>query len=580
MENQINVGIQRQFYEVFEAVDSEAENSGAEASLADDSAGANAGGNPNTVALQIDGESVYPASSETTPTNILLNRYGISDGIIIQRPYYAINNRAAPDPAQICPEQIDPASSGLEQTTSVSAKPIEKAGAAPSANSSIASADVYSHTGVGQDAQGHAKAMSADPHSGRVTDSDFDSGDYDASLAYSQFDSAYEDPVYPPETDFERLSSLPPVDSSGPITSMGNSSGNNFSGSVDTNGFNNASIGDPNSNCLQITGHDANGNPTSAEATFRVTDSYIPSSHGGSPNDYLSVDSYGAIDTETGDTGAGQNTATSSDPGDSAGHGGSFNDYLSVDGYGVGSQTNESTNIDSTQSSGTSGYQGAVDAASHLLGKPQGRVTYDDVLGTLTQIRGASQNPELTMRQQQALNSVFMAVYTRGNTERVIGPTVTNEFLNAAITSMMFGGGNARIPRPTSPTGPMLPGTTGNRTAVTLPGNRASETASLLAAAQQPFRGQTLTNAGRAATKHPEYFGYESTERMRAANRTDAQINALASQSLQEILSNGVRTTGTGGRYPNGWITYTLPDGRAASWQSSGEFIGFRGVNK
>jgi Contact-dependent growth inhibition CdiA C-terminal domain len=180
MANQINVRIQRQSYEPFEAADSEAENSGAEASLADDSAGANTGGNPTVVPSQIDGESVHPAPSETVATNNIMNRYGISDGIIIQRPEYTFNNRAAPvenavvpneisdvtpysapeesvnnsltssppsptvtsaqtptgfvptptpqpKPIQICPNQTDLPSSGLETAPPINAKPIAKA---------------------------------------------------------------------------------------------------------------------------------------------------------------------------------------------------------------------------------------------------------------------------------------------------------------------------------------------------------------------------------------------------------------------------------------------------------------------
>ena len=103
---------------------------------------------------------------------------------------------------------------------------------------------------------------------------------------------------------------------------------------------------------------------------------------------------------------------------------------------------------------------------------------------------------------------------------------------------------------------------------------------SLFESAESPFRGQTLTNAGRATTKHPEYFGFNSTEEMRGVYRTDSELNSLARRAVDEILTNGVRTSGAGGRYPDGWITYTLPDGRAASWTSSGEFIGFRGVKK
>ncbi|WP_186182941.1 hypothetical protein [Burkholderia gladioli] len=103
----------------------------------------------------------------------------------------------------------------------------------------------------------------------------------------------------------------------------------------------------------------------------------------------------------------------------------------------------------------------------------------------------------------------------------------------------------------------------------------------LASAANQPFKdGQAITNAGRAVTKHPEYFGFDSTQDLRQVYRSDAQLNELAENAVQDILQNGTKTTGAGGRYPNGWVTYTLPDGRAASWATSGEFIGFRGLQK
>jgi hypothetical protein len=533
MENQINVGIQRQPYESFEPVDSEAENSNANASLADDSAGAHTGGNPNIISPHIDGESVSPAPPETVATNNSLNRYGIGDTVILGRPEYAM-----PD--------YNPVSN---TTTASNSQHTESPPAQNEATSWMKEASISGSN----DSGGSADGDSWDSGSGE--------GDYGGGGDVGGGD----------------------FDGGGDV-----GGGGDMGGGADANASTATNGSEQDSNCLPITGTDQNGNLTSNEATINITDKHPNNSHGGSPNDYSGVDSYGigesALDADTSDTSLGATNSNDNSGMDSGSHGGASNDYLSVDGYGIGSgNVNQDTSADSTHSTTggpASSYQAGLDAASQLLGKPQGTVSYDDVLGTLTQIRGASQNPELTMREQQALNSVFMAVYTRGNTERVIGPTVTNEFLNAAITSMMFGGSIARMPKPNSPTGPMLPGTTGNRTAFTLPSNGASETAALLAAAQQPFRGQTLTNAGRAATKHPEYFGFESTERMRTSYRTDAQINALANQSLQEILSNGVRTTGAGGRYPNGWITYTLPDGRAASWQSSGEFIGFRGVSK
>ncbi len=58
------------------------------------------------------------------------------------------------------------------------------------------------------------------------------------------------------------------------------------------------------------------------------------------------------------------------------------------------------------------------------------------------------------------------------------------------------------------------------------------------------------------------------------------QINELAGKAINEILQSGVKSNGAGGRYPGGWITYTLPDGRAASWGGDGKFIGFRGAQK
>lgn len=105
----------------------------------------------------------------------------------------------------------------------------------------------------------------------------------------------------------------------------------------------------------------------------------------------------------------------------------------------------------------------------------------------------------------------------------------------------------------------------------------ADEAPTFLQNAVSPLKGG-LTNAGRAVTKHPEYFGFESTEALQQVYRTPQALNELASQRLQNILNNGVRTTGAGGRYPDGWVTYTLRNGNAASWTTDGTFIGFRGI--
>jgi len=99
----------------------------------------------------------------------------------------------------------------------------------------------------------------------------------------------------------------------------------------------------------------------------------------------------------------------------------------------------------------------------------------------------------------------------------------------------------------------------------------------LLAAANKPFKeGQTMSAAGRAATKHPEYFGFNSAEDLRQTYRTTDQLNQLASDAVKNALDNGVRKTGIGGRYVDGWVTYTPPTGPSASFHPNGDFIGFR----
>ena len=92
------------------------------------------------------------------------------------------------------------------------------------------------------------------------------------------------------------------------------------------------------------------------------------------------------------------------------------------------------------------------------------------------------------------------------------------------------------------------------------------------------FKGGSLTNIGRAVTKHPQYFGFESTEALMKVFRNPNAINKLGSDMVKDILRNGGKSTGAGGRYPQGWVTFTLPNGNAASWSVDGVFIGFRGL--
>ncbi|UKB85668.1 type IV secretion protein Rhs [Chryseobacterium sp. MEBOG06] len=90
--------------------------------------------------------------------------------------------------------------------------------------------------------------------------------------------------------------------------------------------------------------------------------------------------------------------------------------------------------------------------------------------------------------------------------------------------------------------------------------------------------GGFLTNAGRAVTKHPQYFGFESTEALMKVYRSPQALNKLGAATIKDVLRNGVKTSGAGGRYPDGWVTFTLSNGSAASWTADGIFIGFRGL--
>ncbi|WP_147476968.1 hypothetical protein [Vandammella animalimorsus] len=54
----------------------------------------------------------------------------------------------------------------------------------------------------------------------------------------------------------------------------------------------------------------------------------------------------------------------------------------------------------------------------------------------------------------------------------------------------------------------------------------------LFEATGRPYNNGTLTPAGRAATKHPEYFGFNSTNELKTVYRTDSQLNELARQHI------------------------------------------------
>jgi hypothetical protein len=154
MANQVNVGIQNQFHESFGATDSEVKHLNPDASLSNDSAGADTNGNPDIVQPHVEGESVTPAPPETimSRNTSTLIRYGMGDTVISGRPEYTNNpnntfsNRtantekaAAPLPQNvpipICPDPADMGSSGLETSSPAIANPQEKPLATPVAKS-------------------------------------------------------------------------------------------------------------------------------------------------------------------------------------------------------------------------------------------------------------------------------------------------------------------------------------------------------------------------------------------------------------------------------------------------------------
>jgi RHS repeat-associated protein len=95
----------------------------------------------------------------------------------------------------------------------------------------------------------------------------------------------------------------------------------------------------------------------------------------------------------------------------------------------------------------------------------------------------------------------------------------------------------------------------------------------LLVNALQPFKGQLLTEVGRALTKHPEVVGLTKNS-LRNSLRTSGAINDAAAAALRDILERGARTTINLPRYGQ-TIQYQVPGGFGARWYTDGRFIGF-----
>ena len=83
----------------------------------------------------------------------------------------------------------------------------------------------------------------------------------------------------------------------------------------------------------------------------------------------------------------------------------------------------------------------------------------------------------------------------------------------------------------------------------------------------------TLSQAGRALTKHPEILDL-TKQTLRTEIRTDAELNRIAESVVRNIIAEGVKTTPNLARY--GKVTeIQIPGGFGARWYPDGKFIGF-----
>ena len=95
----------------------------------------------------------------------------------------------------------------------------------------------------------------------------------------------------------------------------------------------------------------------------------------------------------------------------------------------------------------------------------------------------------------------------------------------------------------------------------------------LARAATEKFGETSLTNAGRALTKHPEILDLTKST-LRSQVTTDVELNRISDSVIKNILIEGVKTTPLLPRYGS-VIQIQIPGGFGARWTAAGEFIGF-----
>jgi filamentous hemagglutinin len=102
----------------------------------------------------------------------------------------------------------------------------------------------------------------------------------------------------------------------------------------------------------------------------------------------------------------------------------------------------------------------------------------------------------------------------------------------------------------------------------------AQESSLLLRDATSAYNASSLSNAGRALTKHPEILDL-TKQTLRTEIRTDAELNRVAESVVQNIITEGVKTTPHLSQYGGQIIQIKIPGGFGARWYSDGKFIGF-----
>ena len=100
------------------------------------------------------------------------------------------------------------------------------------------------------------------------------------------------------------------------------------------------------------------------------------------------------------------------------------------------------------------------------------------------------------------------------------------------------------------------------------------ESSLLLRDATSSYNASSLSNAGRALTKHPEILDL-TKQTLRTEIRTDVELNRVAESVVQNIIAEGIKTTPHLGQYGGKIIQIKIPGGFGARWYSDGKFIGF-----